>query len=152
MSDGSLNAWGKNDRGQMGTGAGIGIDMIESESVPTEINLKDDDGTPKAAKNFAVGQYTMLIQDTDNELYQTGLRLHYEPKKLKFGDDILNKDDVRLIACGKRNYTIVTDDNQLLIWGNVIKLEKDEQPDIDSQAEGFSSFNGNRLFDDGQIK
>lgn len=55
MTDGSLNAWGKNDRGQMGTTPGIGIDMIESESVPTMIDLKAEDGTPKAAKNFAVG-------------------------------------------------------------------------------------------------
>lgn len=66
MADGTLNAWGKNDRGQMGTSPGIGIDMIESENVPTMIDLKDRDGTPKLAKNFAVGQHTMLIQDEDN--------------------------------------------------------------------------------------
>ena len=77
--------------------------------------------------------------------------MHYEPKKLKFDDDVLNIDEVKLIACGKRNYTIVTADNNLLIWGNVIKMEDDEQPDMDSQSEGFSSFNGNRLFDDGTI-
>jgi alpha-tubulin suppressor-like RCC1 family protein len=34
MKDGSLFVWGKNDRGQLGTGTGIGIDMVESESVP----------------------------------------------------------------------------------------------------------------------
>lgn len=59
---------------------------------------------------------------------------------------------MRLIACGKRNYTIVTRDNHLLIWGNVIKLSDDEQPDLDSQSEGFTSFNGNRIFDGGEIK
>lgn len=126
MSDGSLNAWGKNDRGQMGTTPGIGIDMVESENVPTMIDLKDENGTPKSAKDFAVGQYTMLVQDEDNQLYQTGLRWHYEPKKLSFGEDVLDVNDVKLLACGKRNYTIVTNDNQLLIWGNVIKLEEDE--------------------------
>lgn len=35
MRDGSFWVWGKNDRGQMGTGTGIGIDMVESENVPT---------------------------------------------------------------------------------------------------------------------
>ena len=35
LKDGSLYAWGKNDRGQMGTGSGIGIDMVECENVPT---------------------------------------------------------------------------------------------------------------------
>jgi alpha-tubulin suppressor-like RCC1 family protein len=108
MSDGSLNAWGKNDRGQMGTAPGVGIDMIECENVPTLIDLKDEKEGPKAAKNFAVGQYTMLIQDEENSLYQTGLRWHYEPKKLTFGADVLDVDDIKLIACGKRNYTIVT--------------------------------------------
>ena len=77
--------------------------------------------------------------------------MHYEPKKLTFDEDVLDINDVKIIASGKRNYTIVTNDNQLLIWGNVIKLEQDEQPDMDSQSEGFSSFNGNRLFDDATI-
>ena len=47
MSDGSLNSWGKNERGQMGTAPGIGIDMVESESVPTMVDLRDSNGTPK---------------------------------------------------------------------------------------------------------
>jgi len=42
VEDGSLYAWGKNDRGQMGTGAGIGIDMVECENIPTIVDLKDD--------------------------------------------------------------------------------------------------------------
>lgn len=39
MKDGSLFMWGKNDRGQMGVGTGIGIDMVESENVPTIVNV-----------------------------------------------------------------------------------------------------------------
>lgn len=42
VADGSLYAWGKNDRGQMGTGAGIGIDMVECENIPTIVDLKDE--------------------------------------------------------------------------------------------------------------
>ena len=42
MRDGTMWVWGKNDRGQMGVGSGIGIDMVESESVPREVNLVDD--------------------------------------------------------------------------------------------------------------
>ena len=34
MNDGTFYVWGKNDRGQMGVGAGVGIDMIESENTP----------------------------------------------------------------------------------------------------------------------
>jgi hypothetical protein len=93
----------------------------------------------------------MLIQDEDNELYQTGLRLYYEPKHLKFDPHVLDIEDVKMIACGQRNYTILTNDNDLLIQGNVMQLEKGEQPDLDSQTEGFSSYNGNRLFGNGKI-
>lgn len=42
QKDGSLYAWGKNDRGQMGTAVGIGMDMVECENVPTYVELKDD--------------------------------------------------------------------------------------------------------------
>lgn len=41
MKDGSLYVWGKNDKGQMGVGAGIGIDMVESENVPAQVNVID---------------------------------------------------------------------------------------------------------------
>lgn len=43
MKDGSFYAWGKNDRGQLGVGSGIGIDMIESESMPVNIPVIDND-------------------------------------------------------------------------------------------------------------
>ena len=55
MNDGSLHAWGKNDRGQMGTGSGIGIDMVECENVPTFVDLKDENEVPKLAKDFSIG-------------------------------------------------------------------------------------------------
>lgn len=41
LNDGSLYVWGKNDRGQLGTGTGIGIDMVESENVPVPITVLD---------------------------------------------------------------------------------------------------------------
>ena len=55
MSDGTLHAWGKNDRGQMGTGSGIGIDMVECENVPTFVDLKDENDVGTLAKNFTIG-------------------------------------------------------------------------------------------------
>lgn len=39
----------------MGTGAGIGIDMVECENLPTLVELKDDTETLRIAKNFAMG-------------------------------------------------------------------------------------------------
>jgi len=61
MRDGTMWVWGKNDRGQMGVGSGIGIDMVESESVPREVILVDDK-TQEAhrIKDFHAGMNTML--------------------------------------------------------------------------------------------
>jgi alpha-tubulin suppressor-like RCC1 family protein len=42
MTDGTFYVWGKNDRGQLGVGSGIGIDMVESENHPVAISVLDD--------------------------------------------------------------------------------------------------------------
>lgn len=47
--------------------------------------------------------------------------MNYEPKQLNFDKDILDINNVKLIGCGGKHYIIVTKDNNLLIWGNVIK-------------------------------
>lgn len=39
MKDGQILVWGKNDQGQMGVGSGIGIDLVESENLPKEVDL-----------------------------------------------------------------------------------------------------------------
>lgn len=73
MRDGSLFVWGKNDRGQLGTGSGIGIDMVESENVPTQVTVGD--GKPIA--DFTTGMNTMLVKDVDGAVFKTGLKLDY---------------------------------------------------------------------------
>jgi alpha-tubulin suppressor-like RCC1 family protein len=55
MKDKTFFVWGKNDKGQMGTGTGIGIDMVESENVPVQVNLVDSKGTPHLVKDFHCG-------------------------------------------------------------------------------------------------
>jgi len=55
MTNGDIYSWGKNDKGQMGTGAGMGIDLVESENVPTLIELLDHEEQPQIPKTFAMG-------------------------------------------------------------------------------------------------
>jgi alpha-tubulin suppressor-like RCC1 family protein len=42
LEDRSLYVFGKNDRGQLGVGAGVGIDMVESENFPALVKLEDE--------------------------------------------------------------------------------------------------------------
>ena len=98
LNDGTLHSWGKNDRGQMGTGAGVGIEMVECENMPTQVDLKDENDEPQLVKKMTLGQNTMMIQDTNNQIYLTGLKLHYTPKKLQFDPSILDVNNVKLLA------------------------------------------------------
>ncbi len=72
--------------------------------------------------------------------------MNYEPKKLNFDKDILDKNNIKLLGCGRKHYVIVTNDNNLLIWGNVIKDESNKQ------SEGYFLYNGDSLFENGTIQ
>jgi len=81
MRDGSMWVWGKNDRGQMGVGSGIGIDMVESENVPREVPFIENNEALRL-KDFHAGMNTMLFQDEKGNIYKSGLKLNYTPKKI----------------------------------------------------------------------
>jgi alpha-tubulin suppressor-like RCC1 family protein len=39
LKDGTIHTWGMNDRGQMGVGTSVGIDMVESENIPKQLDF-----------------------------------------------------------------------------------------------------------------
>ena len=90
----------------------------------------------------------MLIQDIDNEIYQTGLRMNYTPKQLNFDPSILDTSNIKMMGCGRKHYIMVTNDNNIVAWGNVFK----ERPSDQSlYSEGFAYYYGDSLFEEGQI-
>ena len=122
------------------------MDMVESENIPTQVELTNEDGKFVAAKNFALGQNTQIIQDTENNIYVVGLKLYYYPKLLNFDPEIVNKDKVELIACGRKHYILTTNDCKIITWGKVFKEQSEEY------TEGFSVYDGITLFDEGRVK
>ena len=97
MTDGSLYLWGKNDRGQLGVGSGIGIDMVESENVP--VNIKVD----APVKDFHPGTNTLLIRDVEGSVYKTGLKLDYTPRKIVLPEEF---GALAGMTCGRRHYVL----------------------------------------------
>ena len=89
----------------------------------------------------------MMIQDKNNDIYQVGLRLHYEPKKLMFDPAVLDINSVKMLACGRKHYIIVTDSNDLLIWGSVVSGDSSAL-----SSEGYTMYSGEELFDGGSIE
>jgi alpha-tubulin suppressor-like RCC1 family protein len=111
MKDGSLYVWGKNDRGQLGVGTGIGIDMIESENVPVLVPIIDRNNKPHLVKDFVPGLHTMMIRDEEDNIYKVGLRLDYTPKEINiFGEDF-KREDVKQLHCGRKHYVVLNKDN-----------------------------------------
>lgn len=112
MQDGSLYVWGKNDRGQLGVGSGIGIDMIESESSPTQISVgTNEDGTPKIIKDFHAGMNTMLIKDDKGLIYKTGLKLDFVPKKINMLPEFEEPEAIEGMTCGRKHYVLWNKNN-----------------------------------------
>lgn len=74
MNDGQLFVWGKNDFGQLGVGSGIGIDLVESENIPKEVDLvqclpEQEKADLPFVTNVATGMRTMMVLDHKNRLY-----------------------------------------------------------------------------------
>ena len=89
----------------------------------------------------------MMIRDLDDNVYLTGLKLNYEPKRLNFREDLLKTSDIQMMGCGAKHYIILTKDNNFFCWGNVFK----DQSKIEN-TEGFGLAHGDDLFDHGTIQ
>ena len=48
------------------------MDMVECENVPTRVDLQDENLQIQFAKRFEIGQNSMLIQDTNSNIYLVG--------------------------------------------------------------------------------
>jgi len=97
---GNLYVWGKNDRGQLGTGAGIGVDMIESEKYPLLLKSLEN----VKIIDFYCGENTMLIKDKEGRLYRTGLKVDYIPSLIEITKEIKPK----LFVCGNSYYCMIS--------------------------------------------
>lgn len=113
-TDGRLFSWGKNDKGQLGVGSGVGIDMIESQSLPTEIDFSKDTSQFSeftrdnvVIKDFTTGMNTMMMVDSENRIYKSGLKLDYDPSVIKFDSELLGEASLKKLACGERHYVVL---------------------------------------------
>jgi len=100
LKDGTIHTWGMNDRGQLGVGNAIGMDLVESEATPKELEftqafpkhtLHED---PVFIQEISCGANTMIMRDHENNLFKTGNRLDYTPKRINFDEELLHPDKI----------------------------------------------------------
>lgn len=132
LNDGQLLVWGKNDRGQMGVGAGLGIDLVESEATPKEVDFQkalppDQKAEPVIINDVCTGSRTMMALDSKGRVYKTGLKIDYTPKLINFNPERMVK--AKTLACGMRYYAVIDHENNIHTFGRIFKQQAAEQYD-----------------------
>lgn len=100
--DGDIFTWGENAYGQMGIGSGVGIDLVESESVPVNVEFEGD----VSLADFACGSKTMILLDNKGNAYKTGMKFDYIPKRIEIPKDF-EIGRPKKVFCGDEHYTIL---------------------------------------------
>lgn len=109
--DGVLYGWGRGDKGQLGTGFGVAVDMYVMASIPEPIEGDELLGR-KVIKVAAGGTHAVCVTD-GGEVFQWGMSLFLEPVRVS---ELLHTKIVD-VACGD-NYSVALDEKGYLYsWG-----------------------------------
>lgn len=153
-NSGEIFVWGKNDFGQMGVGSGIGIDMTESENIPKEVDFRqalterDIDDTPVMV-DVHTGMRTMLALDSEQRLYQTGLKIDWTPKSVNLNYDKID-GKIEQLACGRGHYVFVDSANNIHSFGKIFSKANSEDTPVLTH-DGYEVYDGDELFNGGKI-
>lgn len=109
--DGIVYGWGRNHKGQLGTGLGLAVDMYAMQALPEPIETDELVGR-KVIKIEAGHSHAACITE-GGELFYWGMSLHLEPVRV---DELLHTEVVD-VFCGE-DYTLALDkDGQLYSIG-----------------------------------
>lgn len=101
-SDGIVFAWGKNEKGQCGTGSGLSVEMYAMEPMPVPIEGLLEGR--KVAKMSAGHTHAAALTDK-GELFVWGLGINHQPELIT---DLVHTNIVD-VKCGN-GYTVALDD------------------------------------------
>jgi alpha-tubulin suppressor-like RCC1 family protein len=102
--DGVLHGWGRNHKGQLGTGFGMAVDMYAMQAIPEPITA--DELVSRRVIRVAAGHSHAACITESGELFFWGSSLHLEPVRV---NDLLHTKIVD-VACGQ-DYTLAVDVN-----------------------------------------
>jgi len=99
---GVVYGWGRNHKGQLGTGLGLAVDMYAMQAVPEPIQA--DELLGRRVTSIATGTHHAACITKGGELFWWGMSIHLEPVRV---NDLLHTQVVDVV-CGK-DYTIAVD-------------------------------------------
>jgi len=109
--EGVLYGWGRNHKGQLGTGLGLAVDMYAMQSVPEPIEA--DELLGRKVTHVAAGYSHAACITASGELFFWGMSLHLEPIRV----DALLHTRVIDVACGQDYTLAVGEDGKLYSFG-----------------------------------
>lgn len=102
--NGVVHGWGRNHKGQLGTGLGLAVDMYAMQAVPEPIET--DELVNRKVIKIAAGHSHAACITESGELFYWGMTLHLEPVRV----DALLHTKIADVVCGE-NYTLAIDEN-----------------------------------------
>jgi alpha-tubulin suppressor-like RCC1 family protein len=111
LQDGVIYGWGRSDKGQLGTGFGMAVDMYAMEQVPSPID--SDELINRTVTQIAAGHSHAACITESGELFLWGMALHLEPVRVA---EVLHTKIIQ-VACGYDYTMALSEDNQLYLLG-----------------------------------
>ena len=102
-TDGVVYGWGRNHKGQLGTGLGLAVDMYAMEPVPSPIEA--DELVGRKVTYVAAGHSHAACITESGELFIWGMSVHLEPVRV---NELLHTKIVDVV-CGE-DYTLTVDE------------------------------------------
>jgi len=110
-NDGVIYGWGRNHKGQLGTGFGMAVDMYAMEQIPTPMD--GEELVNRTVTKVAAGTNHAACVTSCGELFLWGSSIHLEPVRV---DEVLHTKIID-IACGLDYTLALSEDNELFAWG-----------------------------------
>ena len=109
--EGIIYGWGKNAKGQLGTGYGMAVDMYAMEEIPTP--MEGDELANRKVTKIAAGTNHSACITSGGEIFWWGSSLHLEPVRVS---EVLHTKIID-IACGLDYTLALSEDQELYAWG-----------------------------------
>ncbi len=109
--EGVIYGWGKNAKGQLGTGYGMAVDMYAMQEIPTPV--EGDELANRTVTKIAAGTNHSACVTSGGELFWWGSSLHLEPVRVA---EVLHTKIID-VACGLDYTLALSEDQELYSWG-----------------------------------
>jgi alpha-tubulin suppressor-like RCC1 family protein len=109
--EGVIYGWGRNHKGQLGTGFGMAVDMYAMEQIPTPMD--GDELINRTVTKIAAGTNHGACVTSNGELFWWGSSLHLEPVRVT---EVLHTKIVD-VECGLDYTMALSEDHELFVWG-----------------------------------